>query len=41
MKTGHLIKQKVIDSLKEKIGGYNTILLTEKLDLKSIRRLAE
>ncbi|MBU1261653.1 50S ribosomal protein L10 [bacterium] len=29
MKTGHLIKQKVIDSLKEKIGGYNTILLTD------------
>ena len=29
MKTGHLAKQKVIDSLKEKIGGYNTILLTD------------
>ncbi|MFH0775362.1 MAG: 50S ribosomal protein L10 [bacterium] len=29
MKTGHLVKQKVIDGIKEKIGGYNTILLTD------------
>ncbi len=29
MKTGHLDKQKIIDGVKEKIGGYNTILLTD------------
>ncbi|MDI6752339.1 MAG: 50S ribosomal protein L10 [bacterium] len=29
MKTGHLVKQKVIDGVKKMIGDYNTILLTD------------
>jgi large subunit ribosomal protein L10 len=29
MKNGHIAKQKVIDGIKEKIGSYNTILLTD------------
>ena len=35
MKTGHIAKQKVIDGIKEKIGSYNTILLTDMSGLSA------